>query len=45
VFLYAVRLEALGYAQDACREYRTHLRQRGGAHTEEAKKHLEGVAP
>ena len=44
-FLHALCLETLGRGEEARREYRAYLLRRGGAHTEEAKKHLDGLGP
>jgi tetratricopeptide (TPR) repeat protein len=44
-FLHAVCAEALGHSKEARAEYRAYLLQRGGAHTAEAKKHLDVLGP
>jgi hypothetical protein len=44
-FLHAVCVEALGRQEEARREYRAYLLHRGGAHTSEAKKRLDGSRP
>jgi hypothetical protein len=42
-YLHAVCLETLGRTEEARKEYRAYLLQRGAAHIQEVKKHLEGL--